>query len=116
MQLEPLLEEAGVGPEAQESLKGIFLAVTAGKAALDLASFTDVMVWLKVPDVYCVQYYKAFDLDANGSIDFREFVLGMTAMDHSTWHGKAHRTHRCHSCCVSSPHTHTTRVAGSIPQ
>ena len=29
---------------------------------------------------------QAFDLDADGRIDFREFVLGMVAMDRATPH------------------------------
>eukprot|EP00808_Paulinella_micropora_P019553 g8666.t1 len=45
-----------------------------------LALFRDL--GMSVPSVvYAQQYYRAWDLDGNGSIDFREFCLGLLVMD-----------------------------------
>ena len=84
--LAPLFEAAGVTAQHRTNILNIFRVAGGGEAALDLEAFTDVMVWLHVPREYCRQYFKAFDLDMDGSIDYREFLLGVIAMDNATLH------------------------------
>eukprot|EP01047_Picozoa_sp_COSAG01_P046573 COSAG01_NODE_4386_length_5078_cov_16.813818_2_plen_188_part_00 len=86
-ELEPLFLAADVGPEHRENIYDIFTMAAGEGEALDLDAFTEVMAWLQVPREHCRQYFKAFDLDARGTVDFRKFLLGVTAMDNATWHG-----------------------------
>ena len=84
--LQPLFEAAGVARQHRNNILNIFRVASAGADRLSLDAFTDVMVWLHVPREYCRQYFKAFDLDQDGTVDYREFLLGLIAMDSTTEH------------------------------
>lgn len=84
--LEPLFEAAGVTLRHRTNILNIFRVAAGGADSLGLDGFTDVMVWLHVPREYSRQYFKAFDLDNDGALDFREFLLGLIAMDPTTSH------------------------------
>ena len=61
----------------------------AGVTTLDEPGLARCLVSLGAKRDYCTQYFRAFDLNDDRRVDWTEFVLGLVAMDPTTFHGDA---------------------------
>jgi diadenosine tetraphosphatase ApaH/serine/threonine PP2A family protein phosphatase/Ca2+-binding EF-hand superfamily protein len=87
MDIPALLAEARIGEDLAEQIKQRFQSHSVDQMKMTPEEFSGAMSELGAKREYCTQYFKAFDEDGDGRVDFHEFLLGSVAMEDGTYHG-----------------------------
>lgn len=69
---------------------------------LAMPEFTELLTSIGAKREYCTQYFKAFDRNQDGLVDYEEFLLGTVAM--------------VRRCCCCRPHWPTRPPSPALPK